>query len=416
MPMAIPYKFKRIFVHQEAAGDEVTRRVLQAFPDLPVEYVPDEASFLNIVQAVPLTEGKKYIWLARYKGNFIKYCPGATGTSKHYRCCNYLVINEATNCPIECSYCFLQGYVTNPAMTIYTNYQRIQEELEALSAANPGRIIRIGTGELTDSLALDPILQISHKLAETVAALPNIVLEMKTKTDHIDHLLDMPYRKLVVSWSVNPAWIVEKVEHKAASLARRLAAMRKISDAGFMIGLHFDPIIYYRQWREGYRELVAALAEVVDAHRIAWISMGSFRTPPPLKENIRLRFPKTPILAGEQIRGKDGKMRYIKPLRLEIYQTIYQYLQEAFGEPYVYFCMESLDLWKAVLKKAPANSGEVDYYFARHIHRQFPEFNFPPPEPERYQAPILHDAATRQVLWQAPVELVGINLTPQDER
>jgi len=281
--------------------------------------------------------------------------------------------------------------------------------LRQLSAANPGRIIRIGTGELTDSLALDPVLRISHKLAETVAVLPNIVLEMKTKTDHIDHLLEMPFRKLVVSWSVNPSWIVDKVEHKAASLERRLAAMRKISDAGFMIGLHFDPIIYYREWREGYRELVAALAAVVNPRRIAWISMGSFRTPPPLKENIRLRFPKTPILAGEQIRGKDGKMRYIKPLRLEIYHTIYQYLQEAFGKPYVYFCMESLDLWKAVLGKAPANSGEVDYYFARHIHQQFPEFGYPSPEPDRYQQPIWHDNTTGLALWQIPVEFVGMD-------
>ncbi len=413
--MTFPYKFKKIFVHREAREDEITRRILKAFPQLPVEEVPSEAAFLDIVGAVPLTEGKKYLWLSRYKGNFIKYCPGATGTSRHYRCCNYLVINEATNCPIECSYCFLQGYVTNPAMTIYTNYQKIQEELQQLSAANPGRIVRIGTGELTDSLALDPIVRLSHKLAATVAELPNIVLEMKTKTNHIDHLLEMAYRKMVVSWSVNPAWIVQKVEHKAAPLEQRLAAMRKVNDAGFMIGLHFDPIIYYKNWREGYRELIAALAEAIDGSRIAWISMGSFRTPPPLKENIRLRFPKTPILAGEQIRGKDGKMRYIKPLRLEMYRTIYQYLKEAFGDPYVYFCMESLDLWKAVLGKAPANSGEVDYYFARHVHRQFPEFQFPEPEPARYQQPIWHAPGEATALWQAPVEFVGLNTTPTGE-
>ncbi len=406
--MPTSYKFKKIFIHREAREDEITHRILHAFPELPVQEVESEEAFLDIVGAVPLTEGKKYLWLSRFKGNFIKYCPGSTGTSKHYRCCNYLVINEATNCPIECSYCFLQGYVTNPAMTIYTNYERIQQELRDLSAANPGRIVRIGTGELTDSLALDPIVQLSRKLAATVADLPNIVLEMKTKTDHIDHLLDMPYRKMVVSWSVNPAWIVQRVEHKAASLEQRLAAMRKISEAGFMIGLHFDPIIYYNQWREGYRELIQALGKAIDGRRIAWISMGSFRTPPPLKENIRLRFPKTPILAGEQIRGKDGKMRYIKPLRLEMYRTIYQYLKDVFGNPYVYFCMESLDLWRTVLGKEPVNSGEVDYYFARHVYQQFPEFQFPKPEPDQYQQPIFHSPGEVEVLWQAPVAFVGL--------
>ncbi|NOX37945.1 MAG: hypothetical protein GXO78_10455 [Calditrichaeota bacterium] len=399
----IPYKFKKIFLHRDARNDEITRRVLDYYAHLPVEEVAHEDAFLERVHDVPLTEGKRYLWLTRYKGDFIKYCPGATNTSQTYRCCNYLVINEATNCPIECSYCFLQGYVTNPAMTIYTNYERIQEELRNLSAANPARILRVGTGELTDSLALDPILRLSEKLAATVAELPNILLEMKTKTDHVDHLLEMPYRKLVISWSVNPDWIVHHVEHKAATLEQRLQAMKKINDAGFFIGLHFDPIIYYHQWKEGYAELIDRLREVVSPDRIVWISMGSFRTPPPLKENIRLRFPKTPILAGEQIKGRDGKMRYIKPLRQQMYRFIYERLRQAFGEVYVYFCMESRDLWEMVMGKSPRNSGEVDYYFACSIYQKFPEWNWPRPEYAVYQEDITTQQANRiQVLWKAP--------------
>ena len=399
----IPYRFKKIFYHRDARNDELTRRVQEYFPHLPAEEVYREEDFLQMIQNIPLTEGKRYLWLTRYKGDFIKYCPGATQTAQTYRCCNYLVINEATNCPIECSYCFLQGYVTNPAMTIYTNYERIQEELRRLSASNPGRILRVGTGELTDSLALDPILRISEKLAATVADLPNILLEMKTKTNHVDHLLEMPYRRLVISWSVNPEWIVRHVEHKAAGLKQRLEAMKKTCDAGFLIGLHFDPIIYYRHWKEGYAELIGHLREAVSPDRIVWISLGSFRTPPALKENIRLRFPRTPILAGEQIKGRDGKMRYIKPMRAQMYRFIYQRLIEAFGKVYIYFCMESRDLWEAVLGQSPSHSGTVDYYFARSLYHKFPELGFPQPDVELYQRDIVIQQAHRvHVLWRSP--------------
>jgi len=98
------------------------------------------------------------------------------------------VINETINCPIDCTYCILQGYINNPAITIYTNYQKIIEEIQTLSRLNRERILRIGTGELTDSLALDPITRLSEKLIPEVQKLPNILLELKSKTDHIDHL------------------------------------------------------------------------------------------------------------------------------------------------------------------------------------------------------------------------------------
>ncbi|MFQ5585181.1 MAG: spore photoproduct lyase family protein, partial [Calditrichia bacterium] len=231
----IPYKFKKIFIDETAREDELTGVVMRHFHNLPVEIVEDEEGFIQKAAKLSLTEGKRYLWLTRQKSTFIKNCHGATNTNDTYNCCNYLVVNETTGCPIECSYCFLQGYMTNPTVTVYTNYQQINKELKFIAAKNPQRILRVGTGELSDSLALDPVLKLSHKLAPTVESIPNILLEFKTKTGHVDHLLRMPFRKMVVSWSVNPEWVIGNVEHKSAPLKERLSAMKKISDAGFLI-------------------------------------------------------------------------------------------------------------------------------------------------------------------------------------
>ncbi|RMG63007.1 MAG: DNA photolyase [Calditrichaeota bacterium] len=381
-------RFKKIFVSEQSAEDAVTRRVLDYFPNVPVAWVSDEAALVHQLAALSLTEGKRYLWLTRHRGAFIKYCPGATNTAEHYRCCNYLVINEAAGCPIECNYCFLQAYVNNPAITVYTNVEDIEAELLALSQANPGRILRVGTGELADSLALDPVVRVAETLASAVEKTPNILLEFKTKSDHVDHLLALKPGNFVVSWSLNPEWIVQHAEHKSAPLEQRLQAMKRLSDAGFLLGIHFDPIVYYPEWESGYRELIQRIAGHVAADRIAWISLGSFRTPQGLKEQVRVRFPKSPVLIGEQVRTPDGKLRYIKPLRRRMYERVVSWIGRHLGEVFIYFCAESADLWESVLGLQPADADEVDFLFARNLHRRFPELGLPEPALDIYRQPI----------------------------
>ncbi len=388
----IPYKFTRIYIDSIAREDEITRRVLEYFPDVPYSIVEEAETFSHQLARLSLTEGKRILWLTHFKGRFLKPCPGTATT---YRCCNYLVINETTNCPIDCTYCILQGYINNPAITIYTNYQKIISELREISHLNSRRILRIGTGELTDSLALDPVTRLSERLIAEVQKLPNILLELKSKTDHINHLQEVSPEKIVLSWSVNPEEIVASDEHKATPLVRRLKAARKAAERGFLIGFHFDPIIFVLDWEELYSHLIETLGQFIPSEQIAWISLGSLRYPPQLKEIVLSRFPKTRIFSGEQISGLDGKSRYLRPLRLKMYKAIYQKLREVFGQPFVYFCMESEEMWKKVLDKTPKTNNDVDWYFAQHLSARFPQLNLPKPMKEIYQQNIRFGASEK---------------------
>ncbi len=379
------YKFSKIYIDKAAADDEITRRVVDEFPRMKAEIVAASPEFQERLNRLTPTEGKRILWLTHFKGNFLKPCPG---TADSYRCCNYLVINETTNCPIDCTYCILQGYISNPAITIYTNYQKIIDEIANVSGKNPLRILRIGTGELTDSLALDPVTRLSEKLMKSVQRLPNVLLELKSKTDHIDHLLPLNPEKIVLSWSVNPAELVRSDEHKSIKLEARLKAAHSAAERGFLIGLHFDPIIFLPEWKQMYLELIELIGDYVDPGRIAWISLGSLRYPPHLKEIIRSRFPRSRIFSGEQISGKDGKTRYIRPLRLEMYRMIYSALQEKLGDVFIYFCMESEDMWREVTGRSPANNSEIDYYFAEYLTAKFPELSLPNPVTQLYQSAI----------------------------
>jgi len=122
-----------------------------------------------------------------------------------------------------------------------------------------------------------------------------------------------------------------------------------------------SPIIHYEGWEDGYAKIIDDLMAHIDRKKIAWISLGSLRFPPALKPVIQKRFPQTKIIYDEFITGKDGKLRYPKPLRLRLFQQVFGDLKKAGGgEIPVYFCMESRDIWMDVQKKAPRSKKEVE--------------------------------------------------------
>jgi spore photoproduct lyase len=127
------------------------------------------------------------------------------------------------------------------------------------------------------------------------------------------------------------------------------------------VGFHFDPLIIYEGWEDGYRHVIESLMARIDPKKIAWISLGSLRFPPALKPVIQKRFPHTKIVYAELITGKDGKLRYPKPVRLRLFHRIADDLKRAGGgEIPIYFCMESSDIWMDVQKKAPRSKKEVE--------------------------------------------------------
>ncbi len=61
------------------------------------------------------------------------------------------------------------------------------------------------------------------------------------------------------------------------------------------------------------------------------------------------------------MRGKDGKYRYFKPLRIELYRKIVNVIRRNGGEKVpLYFCMESKEIWEKGLKKKPRGKDDVE--------------------------------------------------------
>lgn len=363
MKQFIPQK---IFVEQSARELPLTRQILNRCGDIPDETVADVKELIRSFnkKMVAGFDGKKVLLLCRNKGRFLEPCPG---TKKHLCCC-YAILNVGTGCPLDCSYCVLQAYLNNPFITLYVNRQDMLDELEAAPALLNGGLLRIGTGEYMDSLALEHLTDFSAFIPAFLKKRPGVVMELKTKTTRIESLLEHDHSdSFIVSWSLNADDIADKEEVGAAPVKSRIEAALALIKKGYRVGFHFDPIIFYPGWENGYKKVIALLAEYIPPASIAWISLGSLRYMPQLKHIGQKRFPDTKIFSQEFIPGFDGKMRYLKDIRVEMYSKIVSWLKAYSEDFFLYFCMESPAIWKKILGFAPSSNAELKKLLDRQV-------------------------------------------------
>jgi spore photoproduct lyase len=361
-----PLPLEKIYLDERSEKDSVTQIVLNALPNVSVETIQDKRSLIKQFSSMPdpIGTGKRNLLITHFYGRRLKPCPG---TSNHI-CCGYYVINGITNCPMDCSYCVLQGYLNNPFLTLHTNWDDLLQEIDAFFSTDCQSLFRLGTGELSDSLALESVFPLSQFLIPFFSEKRNGVLELKTKSANVCSLLDLDHRgKTVVSWSLNPPEMIEGEEKGTAPLKDRIDAARKCQESGYPLGFHFDPIIYHEGWERGYGEAILQLFKQIDPGRVVWISLGGFRYPPMLKAISEERFPRTNIFLGELFPGRDGKFRYLEEIRVEMYQKMAGWLKDVDPGLFVYLCMESQEVWEKVFGWTPQNGRHLNQMFEKRV-------------------------------------------------
>jgi spore photoproduct lyase len=337
---------ERIWIDREVEAHPRVRAIVDRLSGVSAEVVEDVH---DLKRTTDFRRAKRELILTKHRGRAFKPCQGIPCDDEHI-CCRYHVIDLISGCPMDCSYCILQYYLeNNPRMTIYVNVEEILADIGHFLDGNSQQRFRIGTGELSDSLALDPIVRFADALVPFFAKRPNAVLELKTKTDLVDHLLDLPHGgHTVVAWSLNAQRIVRGEELGASSLEQRFAAARKCTGAGYRVAFHFDPIVMTTGSSDEAREYIDVIEQIFDAVEpgdIAWVSLGLLRLPYSMKAIVQRRFPKTRIFGGEIVPA-GGKMRYAKFLRAQYYKPLWDALTERLPKEKIYLCMETGDVWR----------------------------------------------------------------------
>jgi len=344
---------QKLYIDRKVADSPAVNAVCRHL-NLPHEIVTNPQEVYDRISSCsdPVKEGKRALYLTQNKGAFVKNCPG----TRNYTCCGYQILHIGTFCHMDCAYCILQSYFHPPVLQYFVNHNDLFRELEKIFAEK--KISRLGTGEFTDSLIWELWTDLSNRLVPAFAEQKSAVLELKTKTTAIDRLERLLHnRKTITAWSVNTPRIIAGEERRTASLSARLAAAAKCESWGYPLAFHFDPIFIYNGCEADYQRVVKQIFSYVSSENIVWISLGTFRFMPALKPLIQQRFPNSKIIYGEFIAGLDGKMRYFKPLRIEIYQKIIAAIREHAPQALIYFCMEDDEVWQQALGFTPSEYG-----------------------------------------------------------
>ena len=297
------------------------------------------------------------------RGNVVRDCPG----TRNHVCCGYKIIDLIEGCPLSCSYCILKGYLNNPEISVHTDSEPIIEQIDRAIDRERTHILRFGTGELSDSLALDRKLDANRRIVQFFGKRKKALLELKSKWASIDHLQSCLNPYVIVSFSLAPQRFIEMEEKRTSSLSRRLKALKKAQDWGCFVGLHLDPIVIYEGFEGDYLHLIDEIAGMLDLKRVIWISLGLLRFVPSLMK-VFLEEGRRNLLHGEFITGEDGKFRYIKAERLKVYRMLYGLLKEKEPDLFIYLCMERPDVWQRVTGREVGTSEGLTGFFDRRIN------------------------------------------------
>ncbi|HSA34405.1 MAG TPA: hypothetical protein P5077_11835 [bacterium] len=329
---------------------------------LPVERLTKDELLAELLPLPPeelFPAAKATLFFTEKKGPFLTACRCPSGAD--YRCCGYFTIQSVSGCPYDCSYCILQHLIgNNPFISVFVNRESVETEIRTYLESH--RHLRVGTGELADSLALDDLLDESGFFTAMIARNgweERISFEFKTKSAMVDNLIAAkgrhPAADLVIGLSVNIDRFHATDERHTAPMADRIAAAVRFQQAGGRVALHFDPIVMRDEFLGDYRALCDRLLTALDPKKIAWISMGGLRHSLSLTALMRRRWPASELTLCEMFPSADDhKLRILAPVRARFYRAIAGTIQKYIPEPPLYLCMEKEFMWERVKLDAPS--------------------------------------------------------------
>ena len=333
---------KKVFIEKSVASSAPAARFKGLFPRAEFEEIASFKEYRTQNKDFGIADYNKRqesVFIVRENYDFFKKCP----CTKCASACGYHIFNLGFGCIYECTYCYLQEYTNTPGIILPANIGDFFNAFNAYKKAG----MRIGSGEFTDSLALDRWTGYSLELIDFFNKHLGVTFEFKTKSVGIDNLLKARHSgNIVVSWSLNPQAVIDENEFFSSSLEERLAAAKRCVASGYKVGFHFDPIIYFSGWQVEYAGLIEELFSRIQPKDIVWISLGTLRFRPELKTVIENRFPANKILDEELLLGYDNKLRYPDKIRYSVYRYMISAIRSHSKDIELYLCMEDKKMRK----------------------------------------------------------------------
>jgi len=305
-----------IVIEDDVRELPVTRRFLERYPGAEIIGCGSPADRASLVARAH--SPKRTLYLGRRRGPYLKPFPQHPWYGASGGCETNLILGY--NCGASCRYCFVQTIFDDPVPTIFVGDTEMIAQLESYLKHTPDA--RISTGEYIDSLLFDDITGYTQKLMTVFEPFPSSTLELRTKSQLIDHLPADPIPQVLVSYSINPSDVVTVAEPGTPRLERRLAKARELHDRGYRIALRVDPVIPAAEFVPGYRELPSVVERCLGWRRVSKVFLGALR----FDNTLLVRMTQTAggrrLLDAEFVPCPDGYLRPSRYARIEAYRLL----------------------------------------------------------------------------------------------
>ena len=321
---------KRILIAKDAAGTEVAERAARVGASLGAEVVRLTSNRVTGLrgesEAETYRRSKSTLAVVIAPPSATKFSP--IPPSADFR------IDLAVGCPAHCQYCYLAGSLSGPPVTrAYANLPEIfaaipehvgRGKITSASQARRGEGTTFEASCYTDPLGIEHLTGSLSAAVEHVGALGrdgSAGLRFTTKFDAVEPLLHLAHGgRTRARFSVNAEPITRRFEGGTSKLSDRLAAMGRVAEAGYPVGLTVAPIIPLEGWREHYEALLRESAEVLPPAADLTVELITHRFTPGSREVLLGWYPATSLemdpAVRAQKRNKFGGVKYVYPKAL----------------------------------------------------------------------------------------------------
>ena len=296
-----------VYVETGVRDHERTQRLLERLGRREVIDIEHFGEVFNPrAQNFRLQKKNPAIIIARKTRNHVLAAPPGYGLGGDH---NYY-FSHMLNCMYDCRYCFLQGMYQSAHQVLFINYEDFAGQIRDIAATHADAPVWFYSGYDCDSLANDPMTRFCDYFIPVIASIENAWMELRTKSTQVRELLNRePVERIVTAFSFTDATSHARLEHGVPSIDKRIDAMARLVEAGWPVGLRFDPIVYHSDYRQGFVALLDQIFTRVDPADIHSASLGSFRLTRDHFRDAAGLYPDEPLFA-QQMELNNGIVSY----------------------------------------------------------------------------------------------------------
>ena len=253
----------------------------------------------------------------------------------------------AFGCLHVCQYCHVA-----PLFNIMMNLEDIAERMKAFGENIPEQQL-YKFDNATDQITLEPEYGASEIMVPMFADWPGRFLLLYTKSDNVDHLLDLDHKgHTMISWSLGSETACRGIETKTPSLEQRITAMEKCQAAGYTVRARISPMVPLKNWRDEYRGLVERLLARVRPDVVS-IDVVGWMTATQMKDGLDMDLFHPDYVAALDQREAEGFLplgKHLFPhnMRRAILQYVIEQIQRVSPDQPVSLCMETAAMWRDI--------------------------------------------------------------------